>query len=243
MLSNYIGLKKDKQYLKVMVANIISDFGNSIDNIAFSWLVYEITGDPVWIAIIFGSAVLPMIFLQPVFAVWVERFSKKKVILFADAAGLCLMVTMGILYMMDVLTPMMLLLFTIINACIESIRIPAGLAFIPKILSKENYVAGTALSRSACQLSSLIGLAATGFILGFWGIHMALFVDAITFGFSFLIIAMVKYKEDLTSKLDAPKLDIKQFKVEYKEGFAYLRSKKGVFTVCICGVLCNFVTQ
>ena len=45
MLSNYKLLLKEKGYMRVLVANVISDFGNSMDNIAFSWMVYEITNN------------------------------------------------------------------------------------------------------------------------------------------------------------------------------------------------------
>ena len=214
MLSNYKLLLKEKGYMRVLVANVISDFGNSMDNIAFSWMVYEITNNATWIAIIFGASMLPMIFLQPIFGVLVERVSKKRIILLADFLGMLIMFTTATLYIMGLLNPVMLLVITLINASIESLRIPAGVAMVPKILSKENYTTGTALSRSACQISSLIGLSATGLILGVFGIQAALIIDGITFLISFLIISTIKYKEKIIEVTVKNKMNIQRFIIE-----------------------------
>lgn len=37
-------LLKNKQYLKLIFANMISRFGDSIDMLTFAWLIYELTG-------------------------------------------------------------------------------------------------------------------------------------------------------------------------------------------------------
>ena len=241
MLSNYKLLLKEQGYIKVLVANVISDFGNSMDNIAFSWMVYEITNNATWIAIIFGASMLPMIFLQPIFGVFVERVSKKRIILLADFLGMLIMFITATLYILNLLNPVILLVMTLINASIESLRIPAGVAMVPKILSKENYTNGTALSRSACQISSLIGLSATGFILGVFGIQAALIIDGITFLISFLIISTIKYKEKIVEVTEKNKMNMKRFTIELKEGFTYLSSNKTLSSVCLWGVVINFV--
>ena len=241
MLSNYKLLLKEKGYMRVLVANVISDFGNSMDNIAFSWMVYEITNNATWIAIIFGASMLPMIFLQPIFGVLVERVSKKRIILLADFLGMLIMFTTATLYIMGLLNPVMLLVITLINASIESLRIPAGVAMVPKILSKENYTTGTALSRSACQISSLIGLSATGLILGVFGIQAALIIDGITFLISFLIISTIKYKEKIIEVTVKNKMNIQRFIIELKEGFIYLLNNPSLSSVCSWGVVINFI--
>lgn len=50
----YKDIFKQKEYMKMMVAALINRFGDSIDAIASTWIVYELTGSAVWSAVIFG---------------------------------------------------------------------------------------------------------------------------------------------------------------------------------------------
>lgn len=56
---------KGEQYFKVVLANGVSRFGDSIDLIAFQWIVYTITRNPVWIAVLGGVNYLPNLLFMP----------------------------------------------------------------------------------------------------------------------------------------------------------------------------------
>ena len=46
----YKDIFKQKEYMKMMVAALINRFGDSIDAITSTWIVYELTGSAVWSA-------------------------------------------------------------------------------------------------------------------------------------------------------------------------------------------------
>ena len=77
----YKDVLKQKEYVKLIIANLISRFGDSIDAIAFTWLVYAITGSAAWSAIIFAVNQLPSVLVQPFAGALVENMDKKKIIL------------------------------------------------------------------------------------------------------------------------------------------------------------------
>ena len=56
---------KQKEYMKLLIANSISRFGDSIDAIAFTWITYAITGSAMWSALIYAMNTLPSVLLQP----------------------------------------------------------------------------------------------------------------------------------------------------------------------------------
>ena len=76
----YRDLFKKKNYRKFIFSNLINRFGDSIDAIALTWLVYQITHSGAWSAIIFGLYVLPNVVVQPFAGAYVEKLNKKKVI-------------------------------------------------------------------------------------------------------------------------------------------------------------------
>ena len=62
----YKDIFRQKQYMKMILAQLINRFGDSIDAIAFSWIIYEITNNAMWSAIIFGINKLPSTSYHPV---------------------------------------------------------------------------------------------------------------------------------------------------------------------------------
>ena len=40
---NYRDLFKEKEYSKLLISNLVNRFGDSLDVIAFTWLIYHIT--------------------------------------------------------------------------------------------------------------------------------------------------------------------------------------------------------
>ncbi|MFI3258041.1 MAG: MFS transporter [Spirochaetales bacterium] len=241
MLEQYKQLKGEKQFLKMLVADFISGFGSTIDNIAIPWLVYMITGDPVWVAIIFGSAYVPTIVLSPVLGVFIEKMSKKKVLLFSDICGVALMVLLAVLFLSDMLNPWILLAIVFVNSCIEAIRNPAGVAIIPEILSAENYNVGMSLSHTLGRVASLIGLGITGFLITVFGVQTAVLIDAATFLCSFLIIATIRYVQSPVEN-QVSSWNFAEFKASFKEGFDYLINNNIVKYICFFGIFINFFT-
>ena len=72
----YKDIFKQKEYMKMMVAALINRFGDSIDAIASTWIVYELTGSAVWSAVIFGVNKVPSVFVTPLAGAWVEGRNK-----------------------------------------------------------------------------------------------------------------------------------------------------------------------
>jgi MFS family permease len=72
---------KENDYRKLLFSIIINRFGDSIDAIAFTWLVYQITQSGSWSAIIFGLNMLPNVILQPFSGAIVEKLNKKTVMI------------------------------------------------------------------------------------------------------------------------------------------------------------------
>ena len=83
----YRDIFRQKEYMKLLVAGLINVFGDSIDAIAFTWLVYQLTGNAAWSALVFGINSLPTILVTPFAGVWVEGRNKKHIMIGTDKIG------------------------------------------------------------------------------------------------------------------------------------------------------------
>ena len=59
-------------------------FGDSVDAVAFGWLIYALTGSGEWLAVILGVNYLPTVLLQPFTGAWVNYLNKKWVMVLCD---------------------------------------------------------------------------------------------------------------------------------------------------------------
>lgn len=235
---HYQDLLKQKEYLKIVLAGLINRFGDSIDAIAFTWLVYAITGNAAWSALIFALNQLPSVLVQPFAGALVEGMDKKKVMVSTDIIRGITTAGLVILYMTGQLNPWMMLLFTLINSSVEAFRLPASLAAAPKILDEKYYAYGTSLNSTLSTIVQLIGLGAAGIIIGIFGIGCAIAIDCISFFGSALILSFLNLKEN---NLRKGKLRIKEYIATLKEGVTYLKEQPVIRNFCLLAVLLNAI--
>lgn len=71
-----IGYKEifaQKEYMKSVIASVINRFGDSVDAIASTWIVYELTSNAMWSALIYGMNTLPTVLVTPFAGAFVEK--------------------------------------------------------------------------------------------------------------------------------------------------------------------------
>ena len=51
----YKDIFRQREYMKMILAALINRFGDSIDAVAAAWIVYEISGNAAWSAVIFKA--------------------------------------------------------------------------------------------------------------------------------------------------------------------------------------------
>jgi MFS family permease len=213
---------KQKEFMKTVIADIVNRFGDSIDTIAFVWLVYQVTQSAAWSAIIFGVNKIPTVLLQPFAGAVIERMKKKRIMVFTDIIrGLCVGF-IATAYIAGFLNQWYMLAASLIISSAEAFRGPASSALIPKLLEQKHYEFGLSLSRSASSIMELVGLSVAGIIVAKLSITAAIYIDMATFFISAFILSLLRIKEDAVIKT---KIKPVEYVTTLKEGFAYLNQQ------------------
>ena len=232
----YKEIFKQREFIKLMAANIINRFGDSIDSIAFTWLVYPLTSNATWSAVIYGINKVPTIFLQPIAGAIVENKNKKFIMIFTDIIrGICVCYV-ALAYGAGFLQSWMLIIITLIISSVEAFRLPSASSIVPNILKKENFEFGISLNSTVCNTMELFGLGIAGIIIAKFGIVCAITIDAITFIGSALIITTVNtHERDYENK----KIQIAGYIQLLKDGGKYIAGKRIILNFIIVAVLAN----
>ena len=227
-MNEYKKLLNETEYIKLLIANIINRFGDSIDTIAYMWLVYALTGKASLTALIYAVNKIPTVLLQPITGAWVEKKNKKNVIMLTDAIRGGLVTLLVILSMYNSLNYWVLVLFTLITSIVETFRVPTAVSFLPSIVNKENYKLGIALNSSLSSFAELLGLSLAGVIIEISGVEIAIMIDAVTFILSLLIISTIKYTHYVGDNNSTTVLE------QLIEGAHYVINDK---------IICNFIVM
>lgn len=220
--TGYREIFRQKEFMKTVIADIINRFGDSVDTIAFIWMVYQVTNSAAWSALIFGANKLPTVFLQPVAGALVERLIKKRIMVLTDIIRGVVVGFIATAYMVGFLNKWHLLLATLIISSAEAFRGPASSSLIPRLLKQEHYEFGLSLNRSANSIMELVGLSAAGVIIAKFSIAAAIYIDMATFFVSAFILSLLRVKEDIKTNAS---FNAKEYFHTLKEGFAYLKEQ------------------
>lgn len=226
-----------REYLKIIIASLINRFGDSVDAIAFTWLVYAITGSAAWSAIVAAVNQLPSVFLQPFAGALVEGMKKKRLMVITDVIRGSLTAGIALLYMTDSLSPWLLLGFTLINSSVEAFRLPAGMAVTPLALEEKYYEYGTSLHSALSSAVELIGLGAAGIIIGLFGIGAAIAIDGISFFGSACILSLLRIEEG--NSLPKGSGQARAYFETLRGGLLYLKGQPVIRNFCLLAAFIN----
>ena len=232
----YKDVFSQKEYLKLIMASLISRFGDSVDSLAFTWLVYQVTGSAAWSAIVFAVNQLPEILIQPFAGAMVEGMNKKRLMITTHLIRGTIIGILAFLTYMEMVSPYILVLFTFLITTVEAFCLPAGMAIVPKLLPEEYYEFGSSLKASLSSVVELVGIALGGVMIGVFGIYIAILIDAVTFFGAALILCFMKVKdEEVKQKTESTATYMENL----KEGIAYVKKQPVILNFCLMAVVVN----
>lgn len=219
--SGYKSLLSEKEYLKLVLAKLITRFGDSIDTIAYSWMVYKLTGSALLVTSIFAVNAVPNIIFCMISGVVSNYFKKKNVLLVCDFGRGAVAFITAILFMTGNLSVWMLYIFTFINSTFESFRGPASTVLYSYVVPIDKITYANSLDSTLTKTVELVGFGIAGILIAVIGIGGVILVDAFTFFICGSIIGTIKIANEIIKK---EKLTINQYFIDLKEGFSYLKT-------------------
>lgn len=237
---NYLKILKESEYRKLLFSNLINRFGDSVESIAFTWVVYQITNSAAWSAIVFALNMLPNVIVQPFAGAIVEKMNKKRVIIATHFLRALLITLFIILFELGYVNPLILSCFTLIITTAESFNLPAGTAFTAQVIKREDINAGMSLNSVFTNAASLVGSGAAGFIIAKFGVEAAMFIDVSTFIIAAILIGLIKEASNAVSNnTDSTKNNSSGYIKMLKEGIVYVFKTPVVRNFCIICIVLN----
>jgi predicted MFS family arabinose efflux permease len=165
------------------LAQVLSVAGDQLARVALTLLVYDRTHSSLLAAITFAASVVPAFIGGLALSGLADRLPRRRVMIACDLIRVVLVLVMAVSGMPIAVLVALLFLVTLIGAPFLSARA----ALYPDILAGDLYVLGTAVTLTTLQFAQVLGFAAGGAVVGFFGVRVSLLIDAATFALSALI--------------------------------------------------------
>jgi MFS family permease len=172
------------EFRALWLAQLLSVIGDQLARVALTVLVYERTRSALLAAVTFVVSIVPAFFGGVTLAWLADRYPRRAVMIACDLIRAVLVVAMVIPRVPLAAMVVLLFVVTLAGAPFNSARA----AIFPDVLSGDSYVIGTAVTVTTYQFAQVVGFAAGGTLVAFFGTRTSLALDAATFVGSALIV-------------------------------------------------------
>jgi MFS family permease len=189
---------RNPDYRLWLIGGTISLLGDQFYLVALPWLVLQQTGSAAAMGAILMTGAIPRALLMLMGGAVSDRMSARKIMMATATARTICVTVIGVLVCLRILRTWELYALTFAFGVADAFAVPAQTAYMPSLLKREQLVAGSSVSQSAGQLTTILGPVPAGFVIQTLGAAWAFFVDAISF--LFIIGALWKLPDPPTSQ-------------------------------------------
>jgi CRP-like cAMP-binding protein len=189
---------RNRYFTYLWTGQLISTIGDALTSLAAGIIVFQETNSVLNVGLMLMVSAVPTLVFGLVAGVFVDRFDRKKIMIVSVVlrAGLVTAIPLLLETTGDILW---LYVIVLLSASVQQFFDPANDSVLPEIASDEELAAANSLMAIAQFGSTAIGFAMAGLLIGV-ARDIVFFIDAATFLFSGLMIALVR----------VPKLEVQE---------------------------------
>lgn len=198
---------------------IISVIGTWTQNIGQAWLVLQLTNSPFLLGLISAMQFLPMMLLSLHAGAWIDRISKRRIIIVTQTILMIMAFTLAFLVGTGLIRYWMLLILALILGIANTVDVPARQSFVIELAGREALTNAIALNSAIFNGGRIIGPAIAGIIMGAWGPMWCFLINGLSFiGVIAILIFIPSIPQD--TKTASKKGNVWP---EIKEGLFYIQ--------------------
>lgn len=229
---------KNRDFLNLWLAQLISRLGDGIHEIALAWLILELTGSALSMGAILAVSVTPNLLFGLPAGVFVDRFNRKRIMVLADLARTVIVLVIPLAYIMGFLEIWMIFAVAFLTSTAEAFAGPARQSSIPNLVAEENLDPANSLIQITRAVSTLFGLSLGGAVVAIFGPANSFFLDSFSFFLSMVFISLISYGHVSREGAESLCRDL-VFKV--KGGLRYVSNDPFIKQLIIIAAAINFI--
>lgn len=238
---------KNKNFIIIVIGQIISLFGNAIQRFSMSLYLLEFTGSTAAFARILAISTIPYIIFAPIAGRLSDNINRKKIMVYLDLICSAVIGVYAFILLKGHDHELIVGTVMFILSICATLYGPAVTSSIPQIVEEEKLTSANGVINQVGSIVNFAGPILAGLVYGLLGIKAIVIINAV----SFLVSAIMEMFLDIPDviKENVENTDnekvismkfVKQSCVDMKESFIYLKNEKKVILGIIASyALCN----
>lgn len=226
-----------RDFILFLIGQLISVIGTWMQATALPYLAYRISGRPLDLGLIGFSTTLPTLLFALPAGVFVERWDKRKAVIFLQALmslqafGLAFLAFTGQIQIWHII------LLAFLYGSAVAVEVTARQAMLIELVGREALPNAIALQTTAFNLGRVLGPLCAAWLISSTGDEGSVFL---TNGLSFIFVIAGLFLAKTNFKAEQSTDQHRNLRSEFKEGLTYIRSETVVLSVILMSALVGF---
>ncbi|MDE0743333.1 MAG: MFS transporter [Woeseiaceae bacterium] len=224
-----------KNFRIYFYGNILSVVGIWVQRLSLGWHAWQLSESAFIVGLVAAAQYLPLLLLTPFFGVFADQYKPRIGAIVMHVILMCVALILSFLTFMESMDVKYLVILSLFYGIANSAYSPIRLALIPVLVPSSQFSSAVAITSAGFNLSRFLGPGIAGFIVTFYGLGFAYFINAITFLpviFALLIIKIPLVK----SKSKLPE----SYFQKLREGFRYTLNHELIRNVILIAGISSF---
>lgn len=208
---------KYRDFRLYFIGQCISLIGTWMQQIAMSWLLYNLTGSIAMLGAIFFISQAPILLITPFSSAFIDKVNKRKILIITQGASMLHAIILTILTLTNTIEVWQLVLLSFFLGIINAIDMPTRQAYYTSLVPKENLTNAVALNSAIINGARLIGPAIGGVIVGLVGEGGCFLVNSISYIFVIIALFMIKSEQIIINQNKTRVVE------DIKDGYKYMK--------------------
>src|SRR5213592_2202259 len=232
------GLWRHPDFMKLWAGQTISEFGTPVSQIAIPWIAIKNLNESAFaVASLTTVQFLPFLLFTLPAGVWVDRLSRRMVLIVGDLARAVLLATIPLAYAFDALTLTQLYVVAFLVGILTVFFDVAYQSYLPDLVEREQLVEGNSKLQITVSAAQGAGPAIGGGLIQAFTAPYAVFVDAFSFVASGAFSAAIKKREHVAARIEGAR---QSMWTDLKEGLSYVLRHPYLRPQAMCTSTSNF---
>lgn len=237
---------RNKNFIIIVIGQIISLFGNAIQRFSMSLYLLEFTGSTAAFANILAISTIPYILFAPIAGRLSDKINRKKIMVYLDLFCSILIGIYAFILLRGKDSELIVAIVMFMLSVCYTLYGPAVVSSIPQIVEEDKLTSANGIINQVGSVVNFLGPILAGVLYGLVGIKLIVIINAISFLVSaimelFLDIPDVVKRDEDTDKGKVLSVDfIKKSFIDMGHSFVYLKKEKKIILGIIASyALCN----
>ncbi len=237
---------RNKNFIIIVIGQIISLFGNAIQRFSMSLYLLEFTGSTAAFANILAISTIPYILFAPIAGRLSDKINRKKIMVYLDLFCSILIGIYALILLRERDSELIVAIVMFMLSVCYTLYGPAVVSSIPQIVEEDKLTSANGIINQVGSVVNFLGPILAGVLYGLVGIKLIVIINAISFLVSaimelFLDIPDVVKTDEDTDKGKVLSIDfIKKSFIDMGHSFVYLKKEKKIILGIIASyALCN----